>query len=350
VVRGQISSLVDPDRADLAQARREAIRYLISKQDPRGFWHDFETLAGSSDEWVTGYIGSVLAEAPDPPARQAAHKSWLALCRRRRWSGAWGFNRITPADADSTVWGLQLAVRLGVDTSRRAQRAFRFVDRHQLADGALATYRRSGPIRHFTRLHRNVSFDGWCSGHVCVTAAGSSLEGLPGRDRMLAYLRKTQLDDGSWPAYWWADREYSTGLAAQALVASPDSEDIAHLFRAGAWAANRILTRGRGFQRDPLKSPFATSCCLITLTHANGADAGGDAARQAVDSLFNSQRDDGSWAPSAALRIPPPHMRDPDLQRQWLSGGRGGGSIQVDRKALYTTASVLKALNGIQHG
>lgn len=350
MLRGQIVTLVDPDRTDSAQARRGAIRYLIAKQDPRGFWHDFETLAGSSDEWVTAYVGSVLAEVPEQQARQAAYKSWHALCRRRRWSGAWGFNRITPADADSTVWGLQLAVRLGAGTSRRAQRAFRFADRHVVADGALATYRRSGPIRHFTRLQRNMSFDGWCSGHVCVTAAGSSLKGFPGRDRILAYLRKTQLDDGSWPAYWWADREYSTGLAAEGLTESPDPDHIARLSRAGEWAANRILTPGRAFQRDPLESPFATSYCLITLTHADGADAGGGAARHAVDSLLNSQRDDGSWAPSAALRIPPPHMRDPDSHRQWLNGGRGGGSIQVDHNALYTTASVLRALNGVHHG
>lgn len=294
---------------------------------------------------MTAYVGSALAENIDAPGRLAASAAWRALCRRRWLSGAWGFNRLTPPDADSTVWGLQLAVRIGAEDSARAARARRFLAGHLLADGSLVTYARSGPIRHFTRLNRSISFEGWCSSHTCVTAAAASLERFQGHEQVLACLRRIQAIDGSWPAYWWADRAYSTGLAAQGMAKSRDPSDQSCLRRAVTWAANQILTGGSGYPSGLLGSAFATSYCLTILTCSSNPESVRLPIARAVDALIDGQRADGSWLPSAALRIPPPNVPDPDSYSNWQKGGRGGGSIQLDRNAVFTTASVLRALN-----
>jgi hypothetical protein len=343
--RGESRISTPASQPSLLAVNKRATSYLLSKQDRAGFWNDFDTLAGPSDEWVTAYVGSGLAENSDALGKQAASVAWRALCRRRWYSGSWGFNRLTPPDADSTVWGLQLAARIGAEHSARAARARRFLARHLLPDGSLVTYARSGPIRQFTRLNRGISFEGWCSSHTCVTAAAASLEPFQGHEQVLAFLRRSQAIDGSWPAYWWADRAYSTGLAAQGMAQSQDRSDQSCLRRAVTWAANQILTGGSGYPSGVLGSAFATSYCLMILTCSNNPQSVRLPIARAVGALMDGQRADGSWGPSAALRIPPPSVQDPDSYPHWQKGGRGGGSIQLDRNAIFTTASVLRALN-----
>ena len=80
-----------------------ATSFLISQRSKSGWWRDFDTLAGPSDEWVTAYIGSWLAAIDSSEAKQAARMSWTLLRHRRWWSAGWGYNATVPADADTTL-------------------------------------------------------------------------------------------------------------------------------------------------------------------------------------------------------------------------------------------------------
>ena len=346
---------------DLTPALDRGVGFLLSAESAPGWWRDFDTLAGPSDEWVSAYVALVLASAPDPRARPRAWCTWRRLRRRRWWSGGWGYNGRVPADADSTTWGLRLAQALGAGTSLRARRGYRFLARHLRADGGIVTYSEDGPIRHFTRVHSRFSFRGWCGAHACVTAAAAALPELGADARVRAYLRRAQSDDGGWTAYWWCDREVATGLAAEALAESSAAEALAESSaaedadarrRAVDWAAGRVREDGSvGSVTHPTGSAFAAAWCLRLLLLGDDEHDDGhmERAASAAAWLLRSQRADGSWPASAALRIPPPDVEDPERYERWALHGRGGGSILLDGRSIFTTATVVAALGRMAH-
>src|SRR5262249_31129750 len=158
----------------------------------------------------------------------AAHRGWLLLAGRAR--DGWGWNFLQPADADSTLWALRLADRLGVLDSERARAGLRFLQRHIHADG-LSTYVAD---HHRTWSNGAVVNPGWFEVHDCVTAAAA---GFPQIGNVpLGALRARQRDDGSWRSYWWQSPAYATAHAADALSQHGAPDDRARIARAVAWA------------------------------------------------------------------------------------------------------------------
>ena len=344
------SSLRWSVRNNLALTKARAIDFLVSRQDRFGFWSDFNTLAGSSDEWVTAYVGSLLSELDDERALQAAGNAWQALRKRQRRSTGWGYNRYVPADADSTLWALRLADRLNTGTSPRIRKAWEFVGRHVRSDGAIAAYAEDGPIRFFTGLQRNISFAGWCGSHPCVTAIAAGLAGFGGRSGALEYLRQSQRGDGTWVGYWWCDHEFTSSLVVEALATSPDVRDRARIDRTVAWAANRLTEQSRvGLVSTARRSAFCEASCLRILAKGGNKSRLSSLMELSLARLCATQHPDGSWLPSARLRIPPPGVTDPERYVGWTLDGKGGGSIQVDLNRCFTTVTVLRALQEVEN-
>jgi hypothetical protein len=251
-------------------------------------------------------------------------------------AAGWGYNGRVPSDADSTVWVMHLAAGLGMQPGRRARR---FLQGHLTPGGALATFANAGPIRLFTRLPGH-SFAGWCGPHACVTAAGAGLRSLPGREHALEWLRAAQRPDGDWRAYWWASPHYATTLAAEALDDVDAPGDKARVGRAVQWATAEVDRWGSAGAQS-----FDEALALRTLLLSPGTPPQSGLLAEA---LTAAQLADGSWQPSARLRIPPPQVEDPDAYPGWTEGGRGGGSVQVDQRACFTTATVLHALCAVE--
>lgn len=330
----------------ISTAKNRAIDFLLSGRDQQGWWKDFDTLAGPSDEWVTAYVSSMLADVSDERPVQAARESWMLLQNCHWRSDGWGYNSYVPADADSTVWVLRLAARVGAENSARIHRALDFLSQHTRSDGAIATYAEDGPIRLFTQLQHNISFDGWCGSHTCVTVVAAELPEFSGRSKALDYLRRTQLPDGSWIGYWWCDHEYTTSLAVEALATSAEAADIALVERAVLWALNRVARNGAVESTLPDgESAFAAAGCVRILTHMCDSQQVRASLEAAASRLVMKQCADGSWSPSARLRIPPPNVTDPERYVGWSFNSRGGGSIQVDANKFFTTATVLRSLH-----
>lgn len=325
---------MEKNRQNILRAIENAVDFLLKARAKDGFWRDFKTLAGESDEWVTAYVCGALARSGIPRGRVEARKALKKLLRRRILSGGWGFNIRVPADADSTVWVLRLAEALGFEPSSwRLQRALRFLERHTSPSGGVATYENSLLIRAFTRLGRDIAFTGWCMPHSCVTAAYAGL-GFVQDGRPAEFLRTRQQADGSWAGYWWTDHAYATALACEALSSISHPEHSACLARAGQWSKARL--------RGSPTSPFATALLLrILLCSENESSATVD---HLITRLFLSQQPDGGFESSAVLRIPPPDTSDPDVYSEWKDGAGGGGSSQRDHHRLFTTSTALVAL------
>jgi hypothetical protein len=336
-------AVVKPERrpaASTEEAIDAALAFLLGRRNQAGWWLDFAHRARPpgvdqgvtgyrSDEWITAYVGAAIVGLDDSQARDAARHGMDLLTTRRR-HGGWGYNVMIPADADTTTWALRLAAGLELADSVHLREARAFVAGQIDAEGGVATYPATAApaLAEFTQLPG--PFDGWCASHVCVTAAAASLRLCPAP---LEFLRRVQNEDGSWSGYWWIDDEYATAMAVQALSAAGDSASVA---RAVRWADSRIGGDGAAqslAQGGP--SPFATALALTALA-AGGAPRRG-ARERAANWLLSAQRTDGSWEPSAQLRIPAPRQRDPVAAPHTTSN-------YVDDLGVFTTATVLAAI------
>lgn len=330
------------------ESLEKAVEFLLRNRRADGCWTDFWTPAGTSDEWVSGFVGSMLATAPLDAARRAARECWQLLECRRYDAGGWGYHDEVPADADSTQWVLSLAGALDAPRTQRIVEAEAFLERHAVG-GGVTTYAEAAPIRAYLGLPDAISFEGWTGPHSCVAAA---LAHHPAwRARLGPYLLGTQLPDGSWPAYWWIGDEYVTALAATALDAVRNEAAARAVDRACAWAEQRAeaLLRSGG---DP--SPFA----LAWLLHALALrPSRAERASEVAQALVALQRPDGSFHGTARLRVPAPPVVDPTsvpTYDRWF-GLAPAETVQqklentfnvfsTDQAGNFTTASVVGAL------
>ena len=330
------------------ESLEKTVNFLLKERNKTGWWKDFETLAGYSDEWVTAYVASALAQSQLPEAKAAAQKAWRLLEKRRFWSKGWGYNKKVPKDTDSTTWALHLAEKTGNEDGRRATRSYKFLFNSINKEGGISTYPNDSPIRFFTGLKRKYSFAGWCSPHPSVSAAASSLKYFKNCNRIIAYLRNLQNDNGSWTGYWWCDKEYTTLLSINALTQFAAMEDIERINKAVEWVMNRITTGGHIPTEDHLNgSPFATALALqILLGSTNPHDEKTKSMTELLLTwIIKNQEDSGSWTSSARLRVPPPNEMHPERRKNWNRSTLGGGSIRLDQNSLFTASTVLNSLN-----
>lgn len=329
---------------EFTAGRAAAASWLVRAQSENGMWADFRTFAGASDEWVTGFVGAVLAARDDDSAQDAARRAWTSMLVRRHDDGGWGYNRAVPSDADSTACALRLATGVGAD-SATIESIGRALQDFQGEHGGLRTYSLDGPIREFTAMAPEVSFAGWCAAHACVTAAAAAVDVWPGAIRARAYLAQSQQADGRWRAYWWRDDLYATAFATVALARVGTH---AHsLQQAATWVVARLRENGR--IRDPVtggSSAFLDALALLVLSASSPMIEVSSPMHRLVSAVLADQHVDGHWAPSAGLRIPPPGVVDAHTYESYLPG-LGGASLIEDPTGCFTTATVLLALDSV---
>jgi hypothetical protein len=341
-------TVVHTTKSPVERAIDRALVFLLLSRDDRGWWKDFFLPAGASDAWVTGYVGTVLAGLENPHAKNAAENAWTLLAQQRPDDG-WGYHAEVTTDADSTLWGLQLAQALGRESEESAQKGRRFLGRHPSPDGGVTTYTQDTAIRNYVNMPRGlVSFDGWCHSHTCVTAAAASLREW--REVVTPYLLSHQQADGSWHSYWWFEDEYCTALALSVV------EEPEQLERAVKWGRDRLFY----WLEADRPSAFAIAWCLQILSRDN-TPATQAAIKRGVEFLLARQQPNGSWLPSAQLRVPRPDCLDPKGVKNWkLWRGQVSKNptpeqvlentfniYSLDSKGIFTTATVLRALHTV---
>jgi hypothetical protein len=321
------------------------VAFLCSRQRVDGLWADFETLAGASTDWVTGYVGAALAAAGE--SNSGLTLASRTLRERQQADGGWGYHAEVPSDADSTAYALRFLLPFDRDGDHRA--ALHCLRRHRKGPaGGVATYAAPGPIRRYMGLDDGFAIDGWCQPHTEVTAAAGLAFAIAGgswaADAQAAwrYLRARQGPAGSWRSYWWVDDLYPTAQAvALARAAAPGDDGRKAAARAAAWAAARQASDGSWASQADGASAFVTALGVVVLTSARGFAA---SAARGVAALVGQQQADGGWASSPILRIPPPHVVEPDDVGHWREDALGTGVVISDRGRLYTTATALNAL------
>jgi hypothetical protein len=290
-----------------------------------------------SDEWVTAYVAHALAQTAVERAARAAHEALARLLTAPRRSGVagWGYHVLLPPDGDATTWVLRLARLLGASETGPVREGRRFLATLTRPDGGIQCYSdEDAPL--VDRLIRvGGSYAGWCNAHQCINAPAAALRIDPAT---VSFLAASQRADGSWSAYWWDTDEYATAWAVEALAA--DTEHRAAVDAAVAWCASRISADGAVHDADGEPSAFATALALYTLrAAASNGSARVPAAARAERWLLGQQLDDGSWQPSARVRVPAPSAESP-------SASPGLILRYLPDSGVWTTATVLAALSG----
>jgi len=319
------------------------VAFLLARQGRDGLWHDFETLAGEASDWPTGFIGAQLLDAGvrGAPIDTAVD----TLLHRQHRDGGWGYHRNVPSDADSTACVLTFLAAAGHE-HQAMERAGRCLRRHQdLRSGGISTYADPEPIRRYMVVGRHVDVRGWCAHHLEVTAtAGRAFAAVPcGRFRAEAdlawrYVERRQAMNGCWDSYWWVGREYPT-LQAVSLACALGNP--LHAARAAAWALAEQLPSGAWGAPETEPSAFATALALAVMLRGGSHR---DAVRRGLLELIGLQQSDGGWPAHSSMRIPPPHMAEPDGYACWQVGNLGTGVVVRDHHRLFTTSACVSTL------
>ena len=336
-------NLLDILEASLDKAISKAIEFLIISRSSDKLWHDFSLLPGVSDEWISGYVASVLSETGNGLVEDVVKETWNTLgWRRFTGHGGWGYNSNSFEDADSTLWCLRLANSLGVGNLLRAEMATGFILRHISGDGGLCTYARE----NLSGGSNQTDYSGWLMNHSCVTSAAANL--VQFNHLLTPYLVDNQQADGSWKGYWWIDDTYTTAFAVEALIKSERGEYEKSCELALKWVLEQF---GGGDcicnERLAMGSPFSTALGLRIISLADKEGRAGGIRDSIIQWLISGQVADGSWESSAFMRVPPKDLMDPESYEyiDWSDGMKENwGVITKDQNRLFTSATVLHTL------
>lgn len=288
---------------DLSRAHAAGVDYLLACQHADGTWRDYHRMPlGPAIQWVTGFVGAALAEVAT--ANRATARAAAALLDSRSRDGGWGFNAAVDSDADSTAWAILLLAGTGAEVPCEA---IAFLQSLQRADGGFATYSRR---------------DAWGVSHPDVTpiAALASAPYEPhASERALTYALKMVDHDGTWPAYWWRGRHYSSYWNRILLAAH----------------GRRVISQGPA----PAESSrwIVSTFDLAWALAMSVADRDPEPAIRALAlMLCERQGVAGGWTGAADLRVTAPICATPWKQEL--------GAYCFDDAGLITTASAIRAL------
>ncbi|WP_341228133.1 prenyltransferase/squalene oxidase repeat-containing protein [uncultured Arcticibacterium sp.] len=313
---------------NIESAKEKGVQFLLESQLQSGFWIDFTLPAGKSDEWVTAYVGYYLSFFERESVKESLQRAWLILKKRCRTGSGFGYNVLTPGDADSTIWAYLFSNRLSKNDDLHLQGILKLYFKD---DNGVTTYLERDKLQKLTKLGEKASFSGWQSPHLCVTAAYA----LSGNKVALSAILNNQNEDGSLKSYWWATDEYATALATEAMALDLGN-NIEEIGRAVFWARGRIVNELDSSQ----PSPFKISLLLRILLFSENMSLDMVNITLGKDYLLSSQLNDGSWGSHANLQVPMPGTISPDSsENNWYV---------TDQNKVFTTVTILYALYRIK--
>lgn len=345
--RSNTASMVWKERIKMAVMK--ASEFLQSRQLPSGHWSDFKTNAGTSTDWVTGYVGYALIKgAVIPPF--SVSRAIEVIQQDRFLKGGWGYNRWLTPDADSTASCLLFLCCAGIDKEKLAV-DLHVLKEHQKGDGGFSTYNAPIDIRRIIRERDDHPMEGWCSTHLCVTvvALRTLLEfGLvsesPEVEKAIRFILSHQHPEGYWESYWWDGRIYATAFALMSLVKSQVQTCRGSIEKAIQWLQSVQNYDGgwnNGVKGESI--PFHTALALNALLVSDSVDHS-LAIEKGISWLLSHQFENGSWRSHPILRVPSPDCLKPWEVHTWNVSSIGTGIIVTDQNQLFTTATALAML------
>lgn len=299
----------------LVESLSGAISYLVSLQHECGSWTDFWSPVGTSDAWVTAYVGLSLANTIHSPslpsalreeAGSAAMKAGLWLSASMREGGGWGYNAGVFPDADSTAYALRVLTRLGLPLPEGSVEHLRS---YRTERGGFQTYRRDGTLNEWAQPCVDVT-----ASALLALAEIGEFDDMPSLHKEAKALFDAQNSEGIWNGYWWVTPHYTTGL-------------VLEMWRQAGCPPLLFPVKTPLVQKNAFDLAWA---CLIAFYSRESTEG-----QRLVSHLQALQEADGGWKSDFILRIP---------SAQKEEGLRRSPLLALDSRRLFTTATVLKTL------
>jgi squalene-hopene/tetraprenyl-beta-curcumene cyclase len=284
--------------------------------------------------WDTAIAAFALGESGQaPPAAMRQCADWL-LTKEVRKKGDWSVSRprTEPSgwyfefanefypDIDDTGMVL-LALKHARASNTAAQqacerRALNWLLAMQSKDGGWAAFDVDNnwqPLSYMPFADHNAMLDPSCPDITGrVLEAVCSLPGIgpdhPAVRRAVAYLLKTQEQDGSWYGRWGVNYIYGTFLALRGLRAAGVSDREAAILRAGEWL--RSIQNADGGWGESCAGYDQGAFCAAPSTASQtawavlgliaGGDSGSLSVQKGIEYLVRTQRGDGTWHEDAS--------------------------------------------------
>jgi squalene cyclase len=326
----------------------KGLRFLKGTRCKDSLWRDFDTLAGKSSDWVSAFVSYSVSDSL--ASERMTLSTRRILMHRQRPNGGWSYNRYVPTDCDSTAWAL-----LALSQNKRynesvIKRGIHYIQQHQdRTQGGFSTYNADDQIDTFIQLH-NKHLDGWYSLHVdvtsiviqCLMSYDFSLDSEIIRKAAL-YVNRERYDNCYWKSYWWKGYSYSTYNALKALLICK-SIGLEHLKKILLFlSSSQKQDGGWNDSCGDESEVFATAFVILTLL-LYPMDITISHLKKGIYWLLCVQNADGSWPVRPILKIPPPLISNPDTIKKWRNNEIGTGVMIEDKKRIFTSSSVLRAL------
>lgn len=288
------------------------LNYLLATHREQ-HWSDYSLPVGMSNRWVSAYVLLQLMGIPPSlltgQAKQQIEKALDWLAQARTPGAGWGYNATTEDDADSTSLAILALRRHGRAVPREALEVVR---QCFTREGGIATYRPGFvPQEAWMRAVPDIT-------PLSLAALGDEISAIE-KKAAEQFLKDAQLEDGIFPSFWWLSPLYATSAVLEWM---PEEWDLPR---------KAVLSQTLA-SYHPLGA-FETALLLLCRYHIGITEG----SKSLVKSLLSEQQLNGSWKPSAYLRLTNPTVAHP-----W--NNIDSGPIFIDQNASLTTATVLHAL------
>jgi len=288
-----------------------ACRFLVGRQEPDGFWRDYELPPGPSSEWVTAFVVYALLGARFACTQHGSLSRALSALRSSCRPSGWGYNAAVATDADTTSWVVRSFVRAGAALPVEPV-------------SCLAAYvSPEGGARTFVCGPR---YGNWTFEHADVTAVlGLAMKEAGAPDSTLQRVRRWTLGHrdggGLWTSFWWTFGAYATARMLEFLECTGGIPgDVVE--------ASSNYVEGR---RDSATA-METANLLMMASRVNASTVA------LLSSLLGLQSPDGGWPPSRVLKVP---------DQRGAAGGEADAPAFADVNRLMSTAMAVLALTEI---
>jgi prenyltransferase beta subunit len=271
-------------------------RFLEATQCPSGEFRDFRACGSPSTKWVSGYVGFELSEIPGAETYPPLQFVSSYVLRSQRPSGGWGYHAGAPADADSTAWCIRfLSKPLGLRS-------------HILPASWSTLYAHKDPLTGGYRTYlpsvlQLMTESGYCHASPCVTAnvalslcESEEQRGVEAVRQAVEYIFAEQEQDGAWTSYWWAERTYVTSICTSFLE-TVGHRGTAHE-AATAWLRGSQLPDG-SWPGGSFGAAYGINGLCGMRWYENESHL-----KRGADYLLRSQLKDGSWGAPPLMRVP----------------------------------------------
>lgn len=302
-----------PNDGPVRLALERGVEALLRAAESLGRWSDFTLPVGTSTTWVTAYVANALLDVRGTlPANavlvQTCGFAAKWILEQFRQSDGWGYNEAIETDADSTAYCTLLLLRERLEASAGIAALMSFAR----DDGGFGTFRRTDPN------------DAWGLSHSDVLPTVLRALRRTEFDRGAMQILASREDGGSWRSYWWESDLYATEANLRLLSEAGMYEECQVSLD---WLLDRSISQ----------IAFEQALCLRAMATLRLDPKQNVVREQLIQSLLESQCDDGSWRGSAALRV-----TNPSCPRPW-EAPEASGRLYLDR-GILTTATVVSAL------